>query len=278
MTNVPPFGSGAVPYASTVVRALVDWEVVLTPVAPSPLDVPESVTMTDIITEATAPRTQDEQPVHTVALDGYFIDKYEVTNAQYVAFVTAGGGEASHYADDSNYNAPQYPVVGVSWFDAEKYCDWAGLRLPTEAEWEKAARGTDGRTYPWGSGTNFMRANFRAGHLSRFPELGLSQSLEFHPPRAEIAPVGSHPSGVSPYGVHDMAGNVYEWVADWYDEDYYGVSPDHNPTGPSSGSARVYRGGSWYFNFGSLRAADRNRAEPSDRRSLSLGFRCAQNE
>jgi formylglycine-generating enzyme required for sulfatase activity len=171
----------------------------------------------------------DERPVHTVYLDAFHIDRTEVANAQYQACVEAGACDApsnTTYYDNSNY--AQHPVVHVSWDDADAYCRWAGKRLPTEAEWEKAARGTDGRRYPWGnSEPDCNKANYNDC-------VGLTTE------------VGSYPAGASLYGVLDMAGNVWEWVADWYDPGYYSQSPTRNPPGPDSGELRVLRGGSWY--------------------------------
>lgn len=200
----------------------------------------------------------DERPVHTVELDGYFIDKFEVTNELYRAFVQATDGELPLFESDSRYNGAQHPVVGVSWFSAEAYCGWAGLRLPTEAEWEKTARGTDGRTYPWGEGIDAGKANY-------------GQKV------GTVVPVGSYPAGVSPYGAHDLAGNAFEWVADWYDSGYYGSSPASNPTGPSNGRVRVLRGGSWYGDPRILRASGRFRHAPS-LRNIYFGFRCARDQ
>jgi formylglycine-generating enzyme required for sulfatase activity len=198
----------------------------------------------------------DEKPVHTVYLDAYYIDEYEVTNAQYRKCVEAGVCSQPSYWDDSGYNKPNQPVVGVNWNDAKTYCQWAGARLPTEAEWEKAAQGTDGRTYPWGNqSADCSRANY-GGCVGRPAE------------------VGQYPTGASPYGALDMAGNVWEWVADWYAADYYGRSPARNPQGPDSGQYRVLRGGSWSASAYSLRAAYRGGSDPADR-SGSSGFRCA---
>jgi len=201
----------------------------------------------------------DERPVHTVFLDGFYIDKYEVTNAQYQAFVEATDRAQSEYADDNRFNGPQQPVVGVSWFDANDYCTWTGLRLPTEAEWEKVARGTDGRTYPWGEGIDASKANYDM-------DIGMTTR------------VGSYPEGVSPYGAYDMAGNAWEWVTDWYGFDYYVSSPVHNPTGPESGSYRVIRGGSWDHNPSGLRTTTRVRRHPSDSLNYIVGFRCTRDQ
>jgi len=199
----------------------------------------------------------DEHPQHTVYLDGFWIDQTEVTNARYRQCVEAGDCEEPAYWDDSDYNASDQPVVGVSWYDADNYCRWAGKRLPTEAEWEKAARGTDGRVYPWGN---------------RAPDCSKAQ---FSPCPGMTVPVGSKPAGASPYRALDMAGNVWEWVADWYDSGYYARSPDRNPQGPDSGSARVLRGGSWYGSGWFVRTADRSSGHTANILNY-VGFRCAQ--
>ena len=196
----------------------------------------------------------DEKPRRKVVLDAFSIDRFEVSNALYARFVAA-----THRASaGSSGSAPATsPVVEVSWDDAASYCAWARKRLPTEAEWEKAARGTDGRRYPWGDqwdGTRANSAETRAGGP---------------------VDVKSYPSGASPYGVHNMAGNVWEWVADWYDEGYYPRSVNRDPTGPASGKYRVLRGGSWDNNPGHLRAAERN-FDRTDVKNGNFGFRCAK--
>jgi formylglycine-generating enzyme required for sulfatase activity len=198
--------------------------------------------------------SEDEHPQHQVTLDGYWIDRTEVTNAQYRRCVEAGACAQAGCMGDSSYNADAQPVVCVSWEDAAAYCGWAGARLPTEAEWEKAARGTEGRTYPWGDeAPDCGRANY--------------SGCEGRP-----SGVGSHPGGASPYGVLDMAGNVWEWVSDWYDGSYYGRSPAGNPQGPESGQYRVLRGGSCYNVSDFVRSAYRGGYIPGDR--CDVGFRC----
>jgi formylglycine-generating enzyme required for sulfatase activity len=212
----------------------------------------------------------DEQPVHTVYQDAFWIDKYEVTNAQYRACVEAGAcdepSDIAYYA--ANYYA-QHPVVYVRWPQAEAYCQWAGKRLPTEAEWEKAARGTDGRTYPWGNTFDGSKLNFCDKNCSFFwNDASVDDGYAF------TAPVGSYPAGVSPYGALDMAGNVWEWVADWYDPGYYSQSSGRNPHGPGSGVERVLRGGSWSSTAPYVRGATRHWAysvHPD-----FVGFRCAR--
>jgi len=197
----------------------------------------------------------DEKPVHRVYLDEYFIDKYEVTNEQYNQCVSAGSCSAN--GKFNSFTDPQQPVVGVDWNQADTYCKWAGKRLPTEAEWEKAARGTDGRTYPWGEGIDCSRANY--GDCKH----------------GKTKPVGSYPSGASPYGAMDMAGNVWEWCADWYG--YYQNSPNRNPTGPGSGQSRVLRGGSWIATPDHLRSSDRVLTNPTSWNYFS-GLRCVRTQ
>ncbi len=203
-----------------------------------------------------------EKPIHTVDLDAFYIDMYEVTNAQYGKYMDATGYKAPQYWDDPNFNEPDQPVVGVSWVDANAYARWAGKRLPTEAEWEKSARGgLDAREYTWGDDADQI-ADYANGS-----EIGGFDRWEY------TAPVGSFfPNG---YGLYDMSGNVWEWCADWYDHNYYAISPRSNPKGPNSGSERILRGGGCYDNASYFRSAYRFYYNPSGMGD-PVGFRCAK--
>ena len=198
-----------------------------------------------------------EQPVHEVFLDTYYIDKYEVTNALYKVCVDAGVCDSpttTRFYNDSQY--AQHSVVYINWDMANEFCEWRGARLPTEAEWEKAARGTDGRTYPWGEEIDGTFANYDNNV-------------------GDSTPVGGYENGVSPYGAYDMAGNVFEWVADWHEANYYASSPEVSPTGPDSGDFRVVRGGGWVSKFSNVRAAYRLRYDPTDT-NFTIGVRCSR--
>jgi formylglycine-generating enzyme required for sulfatase activity len=240
---------------------------------------------------------KDETPRHQVVLDAFYIDQYEVTNARFQQFVQArryrtqaerqGGGKIRTGAKtwvqvpDANWRSPTgqgssitgleaHPVVQVSWHDAEAYCTWAGKRLPTEAEWEKAARGTDGRLYPWGNQLDGTRVNFCDRNC---PFEWKDDSMDDR--SGSTAPVGSYESGKSPYGAHDMAGNVWEWVADRYHAGYYQRSPARNPQGPTSGAQVSLRGGSWLYGAVAFRTTVRS-GVPPDRRNNNIGLRCVQ--
>jgi len=204
----------------------------------------------------------DERPVHHVYLDAFYMDKHQTSVGKYGTFLEATSHEAPEDWDVMNKPVHQKrPVINVHWADADAYCKWAGKRLPTEAEWEKAARGTDGRIYPWG---NELPTDFHA-----------NMKKEIWNNHVVLTPVGLFEGGKSPYGIYDMAGNVWEWVNDWYDQDYYKTGSLRNPTGPSTGNYRVIRGGSWGSSPKDLRSADRESRLPSFG-GLGTGFRCAK--
>lgn len=224
-------------------------------------------------------RASDERPVHKVYLDAYYISKYEVTNAEYYDFwrslqakkIKNTQGTTQHTPENFTHLShigdwperatefPNHPVVGVSWHDAKAYAEWKGMRLPTEAEWEKAARGYSDRTWPWGNAIK--------------PYANTSDKNDGYENR--IAPVGSFPKGKSYFGVMDMAGNVWEWTADWYSDVYYFHSPKKNPTGPTVGSWRVIRGGSWIDTLPRCSTTFRYYFYPTLKTS-SVGFRVAK--
>ena len=202
----------------------------------------------------------DEKPVHEVFLDAYWIDKYEVSNGQYAKCVQSGAckpPDRMDYLTRRSYYWNSiyldFPVIYVSWHHAQDYCSWVGGLLPTEAEWEKAAKGTDGRIYPWGNST---------------PSCSFVNYINCE---GDTTKVGSYSQGASPYGALDMAGNVWEWVADWYGS--YINETQNNPTGPESGKYKVLRGGSWSSNEGALRVSYRY-DHFLDHSYYSIGFRC----
>jgi len=215
----------------------------------------------------------DEKPYHKVFLNSYNIDKYEVTAGEYKECVIAGNCTAaatvSELGPNCNYEnsgKENHPINCVNWSQAESYCKWKGKRLPTEAEWEKAARGTDGRKHPWGNLKESCNYAVISEAISGGNGCGTNGTME----------VGSKVLGISPYGVHDLIGNVWEWVADWYSSDYYSISPEINPIGPITGTYKIIRGGSWYGDSeGYLRSSSRNSVS-LDHQSISSGFRCAK--
>ena len=204
------------------------------------------------------PCYDDELPLHTVYLDAYYIDRTEVTYAQYALCVAAGG------CSMWNAGISPYPVVYINRGPAQEYCTWAGGSLPTEAQWEKAARGSiDTRAFPWGDASpNCTLANFWDYYGTGEHCVGATST------------VGSYLAGASPYGLLDMAGNVLEWVNDWYSESYYSVSPYANPTGPDTGTRTLLRGGDWFNKSGLLRVAYRFEAYEGGEFG-NVGFRCA---
>ena len=203
----------------------------------------------------------DEQPVHRVVLDSFYLDTFEVTNGRFAKFVAAIQSEPPWgFADqETPVVDAERPVRWVTWLEATGYCLWAGKRLPTEAEWEKAARGPEGRVYPWGNDPpTAAQAVF-----------GLKEGDE------TVSPVGDHPHGRSPYGAQDLAGNLYEWVSDWYDDAFYAAAPTRNPRGPVAGTTKVQRGGSYINQPYRLRSAFRTKGDPTEH-DPHVGFRCAQ--
>jgi formylglycine-generating enzyme required for sulfatase activity len=217
----------------------------------------------------------NERPLHEVALDAFYIDKYEVTNAQYLAYVEVTGVGKPQFIREKAFNQPDQPVVGILWSQARDYCDWAGLKLPSEAQWEKAASGTDGRIYPWGN------------------EATVTQQGNFNFSSGPTA-VGSFPEGASPYGAHDMAGNVWEWTLDEYEHTYYSHSPVTNPinlknSGLNDGPDRTLRGGGWFSSLQNVRVSVRSSIYLMDAQYeqnpdmdnvlmfARIGFRCVRN-
>jgi formylglycine-generating enzyme required for sulfatase activity len=236
---------------------------------------------------------KDEHPQRQVSLDAFYMDKFEVTVVRYAEFFQSTKRSKPLYWDQEDINKHRnLPVIGVDWNDAEAYCRWAGKRLPTEAEWEKAARGTDRRTYPWGNEqptsrlANFGKKSTKNLPFSRLAPMEGYEAKSFgkktfgekstqNAYEEFLAPVEGYEAGNSPYGLHHMAGNVWEWTDDWYDDQYYKNIPGNNPRGPSNGDFRVIRGGSWSTDPAYVRSASRNRNTPTAR-LVTIGFRCAQ--
>ncbi|MBN1430289.1 MAG: SUMF1/EgtB/PvdO family nonheme iron enzyme [Anaerolineae bacterium] len=220
-------------------------------------------------------------PAHEVILSPFYIDEYEVTNQLWAACVDAGAcsppGSMNNHANEPYYGVEAfnaYPVFYVNWFSADAYCRWRGARLPTEAEWEKAARwNPDTGTvtfYPWGDVWDRTRLNYCDSSCALDEMIDLSYDDGW----PQTAPVGTFPNGMSPVGALDMAGNVTEWVADWYSSSYYAIAPAENPTGPATGTTKGVRGGAWSLNSALTSSIVRARFDPSTQ-SAGIGFRCA---
>lgn len=239
-----------------------------------------------------------ERPPREIHLPAFWMDRFETTNRAFMLFAQATGyqtlaeceGQSVIYVNggyqtvaDASWKAPagpgsdlvgrlDHPVVQVTWEEARAYCQWAGKRLPTEAEWEKAARGADQRTYPWGEEPPGAGGRYRANYGTDACCRESAQDGFLN-----TAPVGSFPSGQSPYGLHDLAGNVWEWTQDWYGETYYASGPNRAPTGPTTGAEQVLRGGSWISYLFMLRTTYRGHHTPETRHNYS-GFRCARDD
>ena len=220
----------------------------------------------------------DEAPAKMIYLSSYYIDKFEVSNSKYTEFIIATDHPAPAYWDHRQLNQPSQPVTGVNWFDSDTYCRWANKRLPTEAEWEKAARGPAGSIYPWGNDLDYSKANFAKGKTGK---------------KYITSPVDAHSEGLSYYGAYNMAGNVFEWVQDWYSSDYYRSDETRNPKGPQSKERtsienistkpnvllkkKVIRGGSWFAPAQSITTTHRFWNNPMNNSyGVGLGFRCAR--
>ena len=205
---------------------------------------------------------RDETPAHEVDLKAYYIDRYEVTNVEFLKFREAVPGRDPKFMNNPRFNKLRHPIVGIAWQEAVDYCRWAEKRLPTEAEWERAARGTDDRIYPWGneppdpSRSNFGRCCF------------VMKGLVFND-------VGNLKAGKTPNNIFDLAGNVAEWVFDWYDKNYYKVSPRKNPKGPEKGRYHIIRGGAWNSFPGYLRSSARYGYNDA-KDFYGIGCRCAK--
>jgi formylglycine-generating enzyme required for sulfatase activity len=206
----------------------------------------------------------ETSPRRELFVDGFYLDRYEVTVGRYASFLKATGNvrPPEEWQTVDIKNGADLPVVGVDWQDANGYCQWAGRRLPTEAEWERAARGTDERKYPWG---NEPPTSEHARFAQKYGNAVYKDG---------VARVGSHPKGASPFGIQDMSGNAWEWVADWFSESFP-AADRRNPKGPSSGTSKVLRGGGWYDQADRLVSSKRMHANP-EQRDNSIGFRCAR--
>lgn len=230
--------------------------------------------------EDSAYALSNQQPKHEVHLGAYYIDKTEVTVGDFREFVSDGSYKKEELWTNRGWqflqkegkktfavvpeslsktgrNNPHQPISGINWYEADAYARWLGKRLPTEAEWERAARGLDGRIYPWGN------------------EMDLSRLHYIMPATHRVRRVGDYPTGASPDGVLDMAGSLWEWVSDWYDEDYYSYSQRENPAGPAKGAEKGLRGGAWGPNRLQWKSTYRYSEKPDVRR-FDIGFRCVR--
>ncbi len=213
----------------------------------------------------------DERPNHKVFVDSFYMDIYEVTNGRYLQFVTDTGHRVPQHPTDPTRalwegnmmpeSVTDLPVINVDWFDSVAYCEWAGKRLPTEAEWEKAAKGDNDWRFAWGD----MEPTTEHANFNQLAWRGESTLVQ----------VGMYEKGKSPYGIYDVAGNVWEWVSDWYQVDYYSHSPTHNPQGPKKGNEKTLRSSGWQGETPQMRVFTRIKSVPTDRND-STGFRCAQ--
>jgi serine/threonine-protein kinase len=231
-------------------------------------------------------------PAHDVSLDAFWIDQTEVTNSMFTVFLNDQGNQiedgikwlepgAGHRGIEYGYikekegvfstqeGYENYPVIEVSWYGAAAYCSWIGGRLPTEAEWEYAARGPEAKQYPWGNAFDGERVNYCDKSC---PEAWRDES--FADDARRWTTVGNYPNGASWCGALDMSGNVWEWVNDWWSENYYSNSPPENPAGPSDGTLRIGRGGSWYDESWQMKSSCRKGLKSSSARMHWVGFRC----
>jgi formylglycine-generating enzyme len=263
---------GRMDWIAMAVIVMTGWTVYLSPVgAAPPAKELDPVTMVTIeageflMANPEGVGRADEWPQRSVYLDTFAIDQVEVTNERYMAFVATTGhrNPPNPYGTGPLLSAKgieQLPVVQVTWYDAKAYCSWAKKRLPTEAEWEKAARGTDSRKFPWGNeAATPKRANF---------DREWEEEKTLHP-------VGTLPGGDSPYEVKDLSGNAREWVQDWYDAEYYQHAPDRNPRGPEKGIVRSIRGGSWHSPVSDITTSARGRGGFA-LQTHGTGFRCVR--
>jgi formylglycine-generating enzyme len=257
--SAEPSAAQPSPKPANEVRGKDGAPMILVPAGPFPMGVPKG----------DRDGGRDEYPRHDVVLDHYYIDKYEVTHGRYAEFVKATGHRIPEnpkyptrtlWSDHLSASLAERPIINVDWQDAEAYCRWAGKRLPTEAEWEKAARGTEDRRFPWGNVEPTDK------HLNFNQQWKGEKTL---------MPVGSYEAGKSPFGAYDMAGNVWEWVADWYDPLYYEKSPAANPKGPDTGTYKVLRSSGWSVETPLVRLFTRVKSDPTNRND-STGFRCAK--